>query len=82
MRRTGFFCFLIFIAVYHKAVVFAKTYDPTWESLDSRPLPEWYDSAKVGIFIHWGVYSVPSFGAGGANAGEWFWIYMRGKKRR
>lgn len=42
-------------------------YAPTWESLDARPLPAWYDEAKVGIFIHWGVFSVPSFG------GEWFW---------
>uniref|UniRef100_T1IV28 Putative alpha-L-fucosidase n=1 Tax=Strigamia maritima TaxID=126957 RepID=T1IV28_STRMM len=42
-------------------------YDPTWESLDARPLPTWYDQAKIGIFIHWGVFSVPSFGS------EWFW---------
>ncbi|XP_047475307.1 alpha-L-fucosidase-like [Penaeus chinensis] len=47
-------------------------YEPTWESLDSRPLPEWYDAAKVGIFIHWGVYSVPSFGS------EWFWKNWQG----
>ncbi|KAJ9592723.1 hypothetical protein L9F63_015603, partial [Diploptera punctata] len=38
-------------------------YEPTWESLDSRPLPQWYDDAKFGIFIHWGVFSVPSFGS-------------------
>lgn len=42
-------------------------YEPSWESVDSRPLPEWYDQAKFGIFIHWGVFSVPSFGS------EWFW---------
>ena len=42
-------------------------YKPNWESLDSRPLPSWYDEAKIGIFIHWGVFSVPSFGS------EWFW---------
>ena len=42
-------------------------YEPKWSSLDSRPLPQWYDEAKVGIFIHWGVFSVPSFGS------EWFW---------
>jgi hypothetical protein len=42
-------------------------YLPTWESLDTRPLPMWYDQAKVGIFIHWGVFSVPSFRS------EWFW---------
>lgn len=42
-------------------------YEPNWESIDSRPLPEWYDQAKFGIFIHWGIFSVPSFGS------EWFW---------
>lgn len=35
---------------------------PSWEELDSRPLPSWYDEAKFGIFIHWGVFSVPSYG--------------------
>nr|CAD7407593.1 unnamed protein product [Timema cristinae] len=42
-------------------------YEATWESLDTRPLPQWYDDAKFGIFIHWGVFSVPSYG------NEWFW---------
>ncbi|XP_011690616.1 PREDICTED: alpha-L-fucosidase-like [Wasmannia auropunctata] len=42
-------------------------YVPTWPSLDNRSLPAWYDAAKIGIFIHWGVFSVPSFGS------EWFW---------
>lgn len=36
-------------------------YEKTWESIDSRPIPEWFDDAKFGIFIHWGIYSVPSF---------------------
>lgn len=42
-------------------------YQPTWGSLDARPLPAWFDEAKFGVFIHWGVFSVPSFGS------EWFW---------
>ncbi|KAL3877688.1 hypothetical protein ACJMK2_035355 [Sinanodonta woodiana] len=45
----------------------ASRYDPNWKSLDSRPLPQWYDDAKFGIFLHWGVYSVPSY------RGAWFW---------
>lgn len=36
-------------------------YEKNWESIDSRPLPQWYDEAKLGIFIHWGVYSVPAY---------------------
>lgn len=42
-------------------------YTPDWKSLDARPLPAWFDEAKFGIFIHWGVFSVPSF------ENEWFW---------
>ncbi|XP_072530905.1 tissue alpha-L-fucosidase-like [Salminus brasiliensis] len=48
-------------------------YTPNWKSLDARPLPPWYDQAKFGIFIHWGVFSVPSFGS------EWFWWYWKGQ---
>jgi hypothetical protein len=36
-----------------------KTYQPNWPDLDSRPLPSWYDEAKVGIFMHFGPYAVP-----------------------
>ena len=49
-------------------------YTSDWDSLDSRPLPAWYDEAKFGIFIHWGVFSVPSFGS------EWFWVNWKGTK--
>lgn len=51
-------------------------YSPDWSSLDSRPLPSWYDEAKFGIFIVWGVYSVPSFGS------EWFWERWQGEKQK
>ena len=34
-------------------------YTPDWDSLDSRPLPGWYDDAKIGIFMHFGPYAVP-----------------------
>ena len=47
-------------------LVLSLKYTPDWDSLDKRPLPQWYDDAKIGIFIHWGVFSVPSFGS------EWF----------
>ncbi len=39
---------------------------PDWESLQHYEAPEWYKDAKFGIFIHWGVYSVPAFG------NEWY----------
>jgi len=36
-------------------------YDATWESLTDYTPPRWYKDAKFGIFVHWGVYSVPAF---------------------
>lgn len=45
--------------------------EPDWDKLDMRPLPTWFDEAKIGIFIHWGVYSVPGFKS------EWFWYFMK-----
>ena len=38
-----------------------KHYEATIESLDQHPLPQWFDDAKLGIFIHWGLYSVPGW---------------------
>ena len=51
-------------------------YTPDWDSLDTRPLPSWYDESKVGIFIHWGVFSVPSF------TSEWYVIFTDGTDRQ
>jgi alpha-L-fucosidase len=39
----------------------SQKYSPDWKSLDSRPTPSWFLDAKFGIFIHWGVYSVPAY---------------------
>ncbi len=39
----------------------ASAFTASWVSLDSRPVPEWWLDAKFGIFIHWGVYSVPAW---------------------
>jgi alpha-L-fucosidase len=36
-------------------------YQPNIESLNRHPLPQWYADAKLGIFIHWGLYSVPGW---------------------
>lgn len=54
-------------------------YEPKWESLDKRPCPEWFLDAKFGIFIHWGVYSVPAWGAPKQYA-EWYWNRIADKK--
>jgi len=47
-------------------------YQANWASLDSRPTPQWFLDAKFGIFIHWGVYSVPAWGPEKAYS-EWYW---------
>ena len=42
-------------------------FEPTWESLDSRRPPTWYDETKIGIIVHFGVYST-------TVGSEWFWM--------
>ncbi|MEO1011490.1 MAG: alpha-L-fucosidase [Bacteroidota bacterium] len=61
------------------------SYEPDWKSLDGRPTPQWFTDAKFGIFIHWGVYSVPAWApsdiAVGKNFGqkfaEWYWYRLK-----
>ena len=48
---------------YHDSTTTASKASFSWEDLDRRPNPPWYDEAKFGIFVHWGVFSVPSYGA-------------------
>lgn len=47
-------------------VISAGPFADTWQSLLNYEIPKWYEDAKFGIFIHWGVYSVPAFG------NEWY----------
>ena len=54
----------------------AQPYQPTWDSIDKRPTPAWFSDAKFGIFIHWGVYSVPAYAPvipGKLAYAEWYW---------
>ena len=52
-------------------------YTANWESLDRRPIPKWFEDAKFGIFVHWGVYSVPAWrkveSAKYASYAEWYY---------
>lgn len=47
-----------------------------WDSLGNYQAPQWYKNSKFGIFIHWGIYSVPAF------AGEWYSrnMYIQGSR--
>lgn len=59
-----------------------QTYSANWNSLDARPIPQWFKDAKLGIFIHWGVYSVPAWAPVGkdyatySKYSEWYWNRM------
>ena len=47
-------------------VIAKGKYKDNWSSLANHKTPDWYYKGKFGIFIHWGVYSVPAFGS------EWY----------
>lgn len=79
MRKLSIFLFVLLACICNQ--VFAqKTYQPTWESIDSRPVPAWFEDAKFGIFIHWGLYSVPAYSPTKRDKvgiyeqyAEWYW---------
>jgi alpha-L-fucosidase len=48
----------------------SKPYDGSWESLQKMPVPAWFDDGKIGIFIHWGPYSVIGYRKGGRGYSE------------
>lgn len=48
-------------------------FEPNWESIRTHRLPEWFDDAKFGIFIHWGLYSVPAWATPVGELGKVDW---------
>lgn len=70
------FIYILLLCFFATNVQFAQQtkIEPTWESINNRAYPKWFKDAKLGIFIHWGLYSVPSYG-GKESYGEW---YLRG----
>ncbi len=63
------FALLLALVISFKSL--AQHYQPNWQSLDQRPVPNWFTDAKFGIFIHWGVYAVPGWSTKG-NYAEWY----------
>lgn len=60
--------------------------DPlSWDELDSRPTPSWFQQAKFGIFIHWGPYSVPAWRSTNdeqfGSYAEWYYASVYGPHR-
>ena len=74
MKKTLFISFILSLGLHYS---YAQEYKSTWESIDSRPIPEWFSEAKFGIFIHWGLYSVPAWaptnGPVYEKYSEWYW---------
>lgn len=76
MKKIVFYLF--FISLISASMASAQhNYEANWESLDKRPAPEWYENAKFGIFIHWGLYSVPAWAPNTGDVysryAEWYW---------
>ena len=46
----------------------AEKFEPTWKSLRPYECPEWFKDAKFGIYVHWGIYSVPN----APGQSEWY----------
>ncbi len=72
---------VFFVALFACTKVKAQqTYTSDWNSIDSRATPNWFEDAKFGIFIHWGLFSVPAYsptvrdGVGVYDRyAEWYW---------
>ncbi|WP_276500792.1 alpha-L-fucosidase [Terrimonas pollutisoli] len=80
-------CLLVIaLLIQLQSPLLAQMYQPTWQSLNNRPIPQWFTDAKFGIFIHWGLYSVPSWATNsnadgfGSNYAEWYWERLNNKK--
>lgn len=63
------------------------SYEPTATSLARHRIPAWWQDGKFGVFIHWGVYSVPAYAPPGASPfelspncsayAEWYWFVQQ-----
>ncbi|NNV56894.1 alpha-L-fucosidase [Limnovirga soli] len=72
-------------AVIGFCAAFAQQFQPNWASLNTRKMPAWFQQDKFGIFIHWGVYAVPSYAPVIPNSGysysEWYWYRLNEKQK-
>ena len=72
--KKSLFCLILL--TQSLALFSQERFQANWESLKKYTTPDWFRDAKFGIFIHWGVYSVPAFGS------EWYprQMYLKGSK--
>ncbi len=79
MKTNSLKLTFLFILLSSTVLSAQKKYEPTWESLDSHKMPGWYDDAKIGLSMHWGVYSVPAWAPReeGISYAEWYGYRMK-----
>lgn len=68
-KKLLFFVGVLLLSMVVKA---QNEVEPTWESINRRGYPQWFSDAKLGVFIHWGVYSVPAYASKEGYA-EWYY---------
>ena len=71
ISKAVFKFLLLFVFVSANTTLLSQPYQPNWQSLDTRAVPQWFKDAKFGIFIHWGIYAVPGWSTKG-NYSELF----------
>ena len=79
MIKELFIALFILMALPNKLIAQKESnayYQPTWESLQNHNAPKWYHDAKFGIFIHWGLYSVPAWATPIGKPGDFEWEYF------
>lgn len=80
LKRLFIICLSI-VTIALSKVTAQEQYKPTWESLDKHKMPQWFDDAKIGLSMHWGVYSVPAWAPrdNGISYAEWYGFRMNDK---
>ena len=81
MKKTNLLLLLILLSYS----IAGQKYAPNWASLNTRKIPAWFQQDKFGIFIHWGLYAVPSYAPVIPNSGEsyaeWYWYRLMEKNK-
>ncbi len=81
--------YLSLCLLFSQASFAQKKYEANWASIDARPIPTWFEDAKFGIFIHWGLFSVPAWGPSAKDSvgiydryAEWYWKSISQQDRK
>jgi alpha-L-fucosidase len=71
---------IFLFSVLNNSALVAQSYEPNYESLSKWNVPQWFEDAVLGIYCHWGVYSVPGFrfndGSEQVDSGLWYGWFM------